>query len=94
MTVRQISSEAAPALARLIGAIGARFGMVVSQKTAAQAVPIIGAISGAAINVAFTEHFQSLARGHFVVRRLERLYTPAAGACRIRQDRPFRGLLG
>jgi hypothetical protein len=77
MTVHQISSEAAPALARLIGAIGARFGMVVSQKTAAQAIPVIGAISGAAINVAFTEHFQSLARGHFVVRRLERLYTPA-----------------
>ncbi|MGJ0454416.1 MAG: EcsC family protein [Methylocystis sp.] len=77
LTVRQVSNEAAPALARLIGAIGARFGMVVSQKTAAQAVPIIGAISGAAINVAFTEHFQSLARGHFVVRRLERLYSPA-----------------
>ncbi len=77
MTVRQVSNEAAPALARLIGAIGARFGMVVSQKTAAQAVPIIGAISGAAINVAFTEHFQTLARGHFVVRRLERLYSPA-----------------
>ncbi|MGJ0513975.1 EcsC family protein [Methylocystis sp.] len=77
LTVRQVSNEAAPALARLIGAIGARFGMVVSQKTAAQAIPVIGAISGAAINVAFTEHFQSLARGHFVVRRLERLYTPA-----------------
>jgi hypothetical protein len=77
LTVRQVSNEAAPALARLIGAIGARFGMVVSQKTAAQAIPVIGAISGAAINVAFTEHFQSLARGHFVVRRLERLYPPA-----------------
>ena len=77
LTVRQVSNEAAPALARLIGAIGARFGMVVSQKTAAQAIPVIGAISGAAINVAFTEHFQILARGHFVVRRLERLYTPA-----------------
>ncbi|MBM3576805.1 MAG: EcsC family protein [Alphaproteobacteria bacterium] len=77
LTVRQVSNEAAPALARLIGAIGTRFGVVVSQKTAAQAVPVIGAISGAAINVAFTEHFQSLARGHFVVRRLERLYSPA-----------------
>ncbi|MBI5313779.1 MAG: EcsC family protein [Methylocystis sp.] len=77
LTVRQVSNEAAPALARLIGAIGARFGVVVTQKTAAQAVPIIGAISGAAINVAFTEHFQTLARGHFVVRRLERFYGPA-----------------
>ncbi|MBM3653013.1 MAG: EcsC family protein [Alphaproteobacteria bacterium] len=77
LTVRRVSNEAAPALARLGGAIGARFGVVVTQKTAAQAVPVIGAISGAAINVAFTEHFQSLARGHFVVRRLERLYGPA-----------------
>ena len=30
----------------------------------------------AAVNVAFTEHFQSLAKGHFTVRRLERLYSP------------------
>ena len=77
LTVRRISTEAAPALARLIGAIGTRFGVVVSQKTAAQTVPILGAIGGAAINIAFTEHFQGLARGHFVVRRLERLYGPA-----------------
>ena len=76
LTVRRVSNEAAPALARLIGAIGARFGVIVSQKTAAQAVPVIGAISGAAINVVFTEHFQTLARGHFTVRRLERLYGP------------------
>ena len=48
------------------------FGVVVSQKTAAQAAPVIGAISGAVINLAFTEHFQTLARGHFIVRRLER----------------------
>ncbi|QGM44863.1 EcsC family protein [Methylocystis heyeri] len=71
-----VVSESAPALARLIGAIAGRFGVVVSQKTAAQAAPIIGAISGAVINVAFTEHFQTLARGHFTVRRLERAYGP------------------
>lgn len=78
LATRRIADEAAPALARLIGALAARFSVIVSQKTAAQAIPVIGAISGAAINVAFTEHFQSLARGHFVVRRLERLYGPAA----------------
>jgi hypothetical protein len=78
LAARRIADEAAPALARLIGALAARFSVIVSQKTAAQAIPVIGAISGAAINVAFTEHFQSLARGHFVVRRLERLYGPAA----------------
>lgn len=74
---RRVADQAAPALARLIGQLAARFGLVVSQKTAAQAVPVIGALSGAAINLAFAEHFQSLARGHFTVRRLERLYGPA-----------------
>ena len=39
-----------------------------------QAVPIIGAAGGAAVNYAFAEHFQSLAFGHFTVRRLERVY--------------------
>ena len=68
------ASEAAPALARLIGALSSRFGLVVSQKAAAQAAPIFGAVGGALVNLAFTEHFQSLAKGHFTVRRLERAY--------------------
>ncbi len=37
---------------------------------------MIGAVGGAAINLAFVEHFQDLARGHFTVRRLERVYGP------------------
>ncbi|WP_330084677.1 EcsC family protein [Methylocystis iwaonis] len=77
VATRGVSQEAAPALVRLVGQLSARFGVVVSQKVAAQAVPIIGAVSGAAINLAFTEHFQTLARGHFAVRRLERIYNPA-----------------
>jgi hypothetical protein len=66
------AGEAAPALVRLIAQIAGRFGLVVSEKAAAQAVPLLGAVGGAAINVAFAEHFQNLARGHFIVRRLER----------------------
>ena len=41
---------------------------------AAQAVPVVGAMSAAALNLAFTDHFQKLAHGHFTVRRLERHY--------------------
>jgi hypothetical protein len=41
---------------------------------AAQTIPVIGALGGAAINYAFIDHFQSVARGHFTVRRLERKY--------------------
>jgi hypothetical protein len=35
---------------------------------------VLGAVGGAAVNLAFTEHFQDVARGHFTVRRLERIY--------------------
>jgi hypothetical protein len=71
---RGLASEGAPALVRLIGQIAARFGATVSEKVAAQAVPAIGAVGGATINVLFMDHFQDMARGHFTVRRLERIY--------------------
>jgi hypothetical protein len=35
---------------------------------------VVGALGGAAVNYAFIDHFQDVARGHFTVRRLERLY--------------------
>jgi hypothetical protein len=69
-----VVTEAAPALARLISQVGARFGVSVSQKLAAQTMPIIGAVGGAAVNAAFAGHFQTMARGHFIVRRLERAH--------------------
>lgn len=69
-----LSKGSAPALVRLISLIASRFGIVVSQKTAAQAVPVIGAAGGALINTIFISHYQDMARGHFTVRRLERKY--------------------
>lgn len=71
---KALLDEAAPALIRFSTQIASRFGLVVSQKVAAQAVPIVGAMGGAAVNVAFMDHFQSTARAHFTVRRLERVY--------------------
>lgn len=71
---RGIGDQAAPAMVRLVTQIGTRFGLVVSEKLALQAVPVIGAAGGAAVNYAFADHFQSLAYGHFTVRRLERTY--------------------
>jgi hypothetical protein len=68
----------APAIVRLISLIASRFGIVVSQKTAAQMVPILGAAGGALINTIFISHYQDMARGHFTVRRLERKYGPQA----------------
>jgi hypothetical protein len=63
-----------PAAIGLARAIAARFGVVVSDKTAAQLVPVAGAVSGMALNLMFMQHYQDVARGHFVVRRLEREY--------------------
>ena len=71
------SKAGAPALVRLVSLISASFGIVVSEKAALQAVPILGAASGALINTLFIEHFQNMARGHFVVRRLEKIYGSA-----------------
>lgn len=74
ITQRGVAFETAPAVLRFIGQIASRFGVVVSEKMAAQAVPVIGAIGGATVNLLFMDHFQDMARGHFVVRRLERKY--------------------
>lgn len=71
-----VAQQGAPALARLVGMIGSRFKVQVSQKAAAQAIPVLGAAGGAAINIAFTNHFQNIAGAHFGVRRLERRYGP------------------
>ncbi len=66
--------EGAPVLLRFIAALASRFGIIVSEKVAAQAIPLIGAAGGALINTIFIDHFQNMARGHFIIRRLERLY--------------------
>jgi len=71
-----LAQESAPALVRFISVVAARFGVIVSEQVAAKAVPLIGAAAGSAINILFTSHFQSMARGHFIVRRLEKFYSP------------------
>ena len=70
--------EGAPVLVSFLGKIAARFGIEVSEKAAAQLIPVAGAAGGLALNVLFTMHFQRLAEGHFTVRRLERKYGPEA----------------
>ncbi len=78
--------EAAP---KLTAVVATRFGVPASWKFAGQAVPAVGAATGALINVAFIEHFRQKARGHFIVRRLERQYGQAvvqAEYSRFRSD--------
>ena len=78
LAARQAGAKGAPALVRVISAVAARFSVVVSEKVAVQAVPLVGALGGATINALFISHYQQMARGHFTVRRLERTYGTAA----------------
>jgi hypothetical protein len=64
----------APVVASLVGEIVSRFGLVVSDKVAAGALPILGAVGGATVNIVFMDHFQRVAHAHFTLRRLERTY--------------------
>jgi hypothetical protein len=69
----RLLTQGTPLMA-LIRQAAARFGMVLSEKLAAQAVPLAGAAGGALVNAAFLAHYRALAEGHFIIRRLERTY--------------------
>jgi hypothetical protein len=71
----------APVVTSLVSEIVSRFGLVVSDKAAAGALPILGAVGGATVNVIFMDHFQRIAQAHFALRRLERTY----GSATVRQ---------
>jgi hypothetical protein len=71
------TDKGAPVMVRFISQIASRFSIVVSEKMAAQAVPVMGAFGGAVLNTLFMDHFQNMGRGHFTIRRLERLHGQA-----------------
>ena len=68
---------AAPVVNSLVTEIASRFGLVVSERFAASAVPVLGAAGGVMVNLLFMNHFQQVAQGHFIIRRLQRLYGAA-----------------
>jgi hypothetical protein len=80
-----MAKEGAPAVLSFVGKVASRFGLEVSEKLAAEIVPIAGAAGGLALNVMFSSHYQSIAEGHFVIRRLERKY--GADAVRLGYER-------
>ncbi|WP_051532281.1 EcsC family protein [Brackiella oedipodis] len=69
-----IPSSASKLLARFIDTIAQRFGIVISEKMAAQLVPVLGAAAGASLNALFLRFYQNMAKGHFIVKRLELKY--------------------
>jgi hypothetical protein len=82
ITQRGMAEEGAPMLVRLMANVASRFGIVVTDKVAAEVIPIFGALGGASINLVFINHLQAAAQGHFIVRRLERKY----GGERVRRE--------
>lgn len=71
---KEIIDRSAPALLNFIGKIASRFSVEVSEEVIAKSIPILSVLTGGAINIAFTTHFQKMAEGHFIVRRLENTY--------------------
>ena len=61
-------------LMKLIGVIAGRFTVQVSEKFIAEAIPLLGAAGGGGINLVFINHFQTIAKAHFSIRKLERKY--------------------
>jgi hypothetical protein len=56
-----------------VGARG-RLGAIASERAAASALPVLGALRGATLNLSFVRHFERAAHAHFSIRRLERVY--------------------
>ena len=74
---RSTANFSTPVVGSFVSEVAARFGVVVSERAAASAMPVLGAIGGATVNMIFMNHFQRVARGHFAVRHLERHYGEA-----------------
>lgn len=71
-----IQATAAPILG-FITAVGTRFSALVIHQIAAKTIPAISAATGSLVNLLFMDHFQNMARGHFIVKRLEAKYGSA-----------------
>lgn len=59
-----------PAVRGLIAKVAPRLATVLGQKLAAQTVPVLGAVAGAATNYAYTSYYQEMAYVHFGLRKL------------------------
>jgi hypothetical protein len=67
-------SGATSPLLRFLASIAARFEITVTEKAMAEALPVLGAVGGAAINAYFMQYFNDAARFHFGIKQLERRY--------------------
>ncbi len=59
-----------PALQKIIATVAPKLAAALGQKLMAQAVPVIGAVAGAALNAAFVSYYAEIARIRFALMRL------------------------
>ena len=71
------------ALEGVIATVAPRLAAALGQKLAAQAVPVLGAVSGAALNAAFLRYYREVARIRFALMRLAVQHGGAAVAARF-----------
>jgi hypothetical protein len=73
-----LTADGAPPVVRLLARLASRFSTDVSAQAVARALPLVSAATAASLNVLFINHYQSVATGHFIVKRLEKVYGQAA----------------
>ena len=73
------------AIQRVIAAVAPRFAAVLGQKLALQAVPVLGALTGAGVNYAFVSYYQDMAHVRFGLLRIGAAYGADAVAAAFRQ---------
>ena len=79
-----------PTVQNLITTIAPRLAAILGQKLAAQAVPVFGAVTGAALNAAFLTYYRELARIRFALLKLSETHgtEPVLAAFRIAIEPP------
>jgi hypothetical protein len=63
-----------PAIQKIIATVAPRLAVAMGQKLAAQAVPVLGAVTGAALNAAYLTYYREIARIRFALMRLAELH--------------------
>ncbi|NEN74985.1 EcsC family protein [Pelistega sp. NLN82] len=71
----QIIEPVSKAMIKLIQAVAQRFGIVLTEEAAAKLVPGLGAVTGSMLNTMFVDYYQDMAKGHFMVKKLEQKYS-------------------
>ncbi|MBX3016422.1 MAG: EcsC family protein [Bdellovibrionaceae bacterium] len=63
-----------PVLVRLIAKVAETFQIRITQKAVSEAIPVIGAVGGGALNYAFAQYFVTAGKFHFAIRAMEKKY--------------------